>query len=58
MKLFHQDMVLETPAFGTTARGLVENETALAGFFRSSQRLRSSDTQVIPRLLSSRDGRS
>lgn len=35
MKLFHQDMLLETPAFGTTARGLLENEVALTRFFRS-----------------------
>ncbi len=28
-------MVLETPAFGTTARGLAENETALRRFFAS-----------------------
>jgi hypothetical protein len=35
MKLLHPDMVLETPAFGTTARGLVENERALTSFFRS-----------------------
>jgi hypothetical protein len=35
MKLFHHDMLLETPAFGTLARGLAENETALARFFAS-----------------------
>jgi predicted ester cyclase len=35
MKLFHQDMVLETPAFGTTACGLPENERALTRFFAS-----------------------
>lgn len=35
MRLFHPDMVLETPAFGTLARGLAENEKALARFFRS-----------------------
>jgi predicted ester cyclase len=33
MKLFHPDMVLEAPAFGTTARGLAANEEALTGFF-------------------------
>ncbi|HEX5289874.1 MAG TPA: ester cyclase [Streptosporangiaceae bacterium] len=35
MKLFHRDMVLETPAFGTRARGLPENEKTLARFFVS-----------------------
>jgi predicted ester cyclase len=35
MKLFHRDMVLTVPAFGTTARGLAENEKALTGFFTS-----------------------
>lgn len=35
MKLFHRDMVLETPAFGTTAQGLAENEKALTRFFAS-----------------------
>jgi len=35
MKLFHPDMLLETPAFGTKARGLAENEAALARFFVS-----------------------
>ena len=35
MKLFHDDMVLETPAFGTMARGLRENEQALTRFFAS-----------------------
>lgn len=35
VKLFHQDMVLETPAFGTRARGLPENEKALTRFFTS-----------------------
>ncbi|QWF76655.1 ester cyclase [Amycolatopsis sp. CA-230715] len=35
MRLFHRDMVLETPAFGTEARGLAENEKALTRFFRS-----------------------
>ena len=35
MKLFHQDMLLENPAFGTTARGLAANEKALTSFFTS-----------------------
>lgn len=35
MKLLHRDMVLETPAFGTTALGLAENEKALSRFFVS-----------------------
>jgi predicted ester cyclase len=35
MKLFHHDMVLEAPAFGTTARGPEENEKALRRFFSS-----------------------
>jgi predicted ester cyclase len=35
MPLFHDDMVLETPAFGSRARGLVENEAALRRFFAS-----------------------
>ncbi|MGS2811075.1 ester cyclase [Nocardia sp. MW-W600-9] len=35
LRLLHPDMVLETPAFGTTARGLAENERALARFFAS-----------------------
>jgi predicted ester cyclase len=35
MKLFHPGMLLETPAFGTAARGLAENEKVLARFFRS-----------------------
>ena len=35
MKLFHPDMVLETPAFGTKARGLAENEAILKRFFAS-----------------------
>jgi predicted ester cyclase len=35
MELFHPDMVLEAPAFGTRARGLPENEKALKGFFHS-----------------------
>src|SRR5437879_487617 len=35
MQLFDPDMLLETPAFGTRASGLAENEAALARFFRS-----------------------
>ncbi|MFJ9406656.1 ester cyclase [Streptomyces sp. NPDC101393] len=35
MKLFHRDMLLEVPAFGTTARGPEENEKALRRFFAS-----------------------
>lgn len=35
VKLFHPDMVLETPAFGTRARGLAENEKVLTRFFTS-----------------------
>ncbi|MGP4028149.1 ester cyclase [Actinomadura sp. 3N407] len=35
MKLLHHEMVLEAPAFGTTARGPAENEKALARFFAS-----------------------
>src|SRR5262245_6957646 len=35
MTLFHADMLLETPAFGTSARGLAENEAVLRRFFAS-----------------------
>jgi predicted ester cyclase len=35
MKLLHEEMVLETPAFGTMARGLAENERVLRRFFSS-----------------------
>jgi predicted ester cyclase len=35
MALLHPDMLLETPAFGTVARGLAENEKALTRFFAS-----------------------
>ncbi|WP_431044760.1 ester cyclase [Streptomyces sp. P1-3] len=35
MKLFHQEMALEAPAFGTTAHGLAQNEEALTRFFAS-----------------------
>jgi predicted ester cyclase len=33
LRLLQPDMLLETPAFGTTARGLAENERILARFF-------------------------
>jgi predicted ester cyclase len=33
--LLHSEMILETPAFGTTARGLAENEAVLRRFFVS-----------------------
>ena len=35
LKLLHDDMLLETPAFGTAARGLAENEKVLTRFFAS-----------------------
>lgn len=35
LRLFHPEMVLESPAFGTTARGPAENEKALRQFFAS-----------------------
>ena len=35
MKVLHPDMVLETPAFGTVARGATENERVLTRFFSS-----------------------
>ncbi len=35
MKLFHQDVLLETPALGTMARGRAENERVLTRFFTS-----------------------
>lgn len=35
MELFHPDMVLEAPAFGTRAQGRAANERALTGFFAS-----------------------
>lgn len=35
LKLLHEDMLLETPAFGTNARGLAENEKVLTRFFTS-----------------------
>ncbi|WP_225993117.1 ester cyclase [Actinomadura rudentiformis] len=33
MKLLHEEMVLEAPAFGSVARGTEENARALTGFF-------------------------
>ncbi|MER6764052.1 MULTISPECIES: ester cyclase [Amycolatopsis] len=35
LRLMHPGMLLETPAFGTKARGLAENERALTRFFAS-----------------------
>ncbi|MBO8200975.1 ester cyclase [Streptomyces smyrnaeus] len=35
VRLFHPGMVLETPAFGATSRGLTENEKVLRRFFAS-----------------------
>jgi predicted ester cyclase len=35
MQLFASCMVLEVPAFGVTARGLAQNEKALARFFKA-----------------------
>lgn len=35
LRLLHDDMVLTTPAFGTTARGRAENDRALRRFFGS-----------------------
>jgi predicted ester cyclase len=35
LKVLHDDMVLETPAFGTSASGLAENEKVLTRFFAS-----------------------
>jgi predicted ester cyclase len=35
LKVLHPDMVLETPAFGTMARGAAENERVLTRFFAS-----------------------
>lgn len=35
MRLLHRDMLLESPAFGTRARGLAENEKVLTRFFVS-----------------------
>ena len=33
LKVLHPDMLLESPAFGTSARGLAENEKVLSRFF-------------------------
>jgi predicted ester cyclase len=35
LELLHPEMVLETPAFGSTARGRAENQRALERFFSS-----------------------
>src|SRR5580700_3283384 len=35
LKLLHKDMLLETPAFGTSVRGLSANEQVLTRFFAS-----------------------
>jgi predicted ester cyclase len=35
LALLDKNMVLETPAFGTKARGVMENEAVLARFFRT-----------------------
>jgi predicted ester cyclase len=35
MRLLHADMLLESPAFGTRARGAAANERALSRFFES-----------------------
>ncbi|MBB4426766.1 putative ester cyclase [Bradyrhizobium sp. CIR48] len=35
LEVLHPDMVLETPAFGTRAQGLAENERILTSFFKS-----------------------
>jgi predicted ester cyclase len=35
VKLLHEDMLLETPAFGTSVRGLADNELVLRRFFVS-----------------------
>jgi predicted ester cyclase len=35
LRLLHPDMLLQTPAFGTTARGLAENQKVLTRFFAS-----------------------
>jgi steroid delta-isomerase-like uncharacterized protein len=35
LAVLHDDMLLETPAFGTSARGLAENAKVLARFFTS-----------------------
>jgi len=33
LQLLHVDMLLESPAFGTMARGIAENEKVLTRFF-------------------------
>ena len=35
LAVLHDDMLLETPAFGTSARGLAENAKVLTRFFAS-----------------------
>ena len=35
LKVLHEDMLLESPAFGSRACGLAENERALTRFFQS-----------------------
>ncbi|NWF27389.1 ester cyclase [Streptomyces sp. PKU-EA00015] len=35
LRVLHPDILLETPAFGTTARGLAQNERVLRRFFVS-----------------------
>ncbi|MEH2513262.1 putative ester cyclase [Nitrobacteraceae bacterium AZCC 1564] len=35
LKLFDKEILLETPAFGTRARGLAENEAVLERFFKT-----------------------
>jgi predicted ester cyclase len=35
LRVLHEEMLLETPAFGTCARGLAENERTLQRFFKS-----------------------
>jgi hypothetical protein len=43
-ELLHQDMVLEAPAFGTKARGTLENEKALGQFFAGAPSCRCSSS--------------
>jgi predicted ester cyclase len=35
LKVLHEDMLLESPAFGSRAQGLAENERTLTRFFRT-----------------------
>jgi predicted ester cyclase len=35
LKVLHEEMLLEAPAFGTSARGLAENERTLTRFFKT-----------------------